>query len=131
MAITDGHGLPIAVGIASGPRYEAALVTATLGQRFIRRQLDRLIGDRAYDNNALDAELRKHRVDMIAPHHPNVRNKTQDARKLRRYRRRWLVERFWSWLMKWRRLVTRYEHKAENFLGLVQLACAVILLRRL
>jgi transposase len=41
-----------------------------------------------------------------------------------------LIERFFSWLMRWRRLVTRYEHKAENFLGFVQLACAVILLRR-
>jgi transposase len=65
---------------------------------------------------------------MIAPHNP-THKKTQDARKLRRYRRRWLIERFWSWLMKWRRLVIRYEHKAENFLGLVQVACIVILLR--
>jgi transposase len=68
---------------------------------------------------------------MIAPHHPRVRNITQDARKLRRYRRRWLIERFFAWLMRWRRLVTRYEHKAENLLGFVHLACAVILLRRL
>jgi transposase len=32
--------------------------------------------------------------------------------------------------MRSRRLVTRYEHKAENFLAFLQLACAVILLRR-
>ena len=89
----------------------------------------RLIGDKAYDSNKLDAALRKKGIDMIAPHHPLVRNKTQDGRKLRRYRRRWLIERFWAWLMKWRRLVTRYEHKAENFLGLIQVACIVILLR--
>jgi transposase len=66
---------------------------------------------------------------MIAPHNPTHR-KTQDARKLRRYRRRWLIERVFSWLMKSRRLVIRYEHKAENFLAFLELACAVILLRR-
>jgi transposase len=130
MAIADRHGLPIAIGIASGPRHEAKLVSETLSQRFVRGRLLRLIGDKAYDSNGLDAELAKRGIDMIAPHHPTHTTKTQDARKLRRYRRRWLIERFWSWLMRWRRLVTRYEHKAENFLALIQLACAVILLRR-
>lgn len=130
MAVADGNGLPIAVGIASGPRHEATLVVDTLGQRFVRGRLLRLIGDKAYDSNRLDAELQQHGIDMIAPHHPTHTTKTQDGRKLRRYRRRWLIERFFSWLMKWRRLVTRYEYKPENFLALVQLACAVILMRR-
>ena len=106
------------------------LVVDTLGQRFVRGRLLRLIGDKAYDSNRLDAELQQRGIDMIAPHHPLHKTKTQDGRKLRRYRRRWLIERFFSWLMKWRRLVTRYEYKPENFLALVQLACAVILLRR-
>ena len=130
MAIADRNGLPLAVGIASGPRHEATLVVDTLGQRFVRGRLIRLIGDKAYDSNRLDAELAAQGIDMIAPNHVNRLEQTQDRRKLPRYRRRWLIERFFSWLMRWRRLVTRYEHKAENFLGFVQLACAVILLRR-
>jgi transposase len=129
MAIADRRGLPIAVGIASGPRAEVQLVEATLGQRFVRGQLLRLIGDRAYDSNQLDEALRARGIDMIAPNQITRRRQTQDRRKLRRYKRRWLVERFWAWLMKWRRLVTRYEHKAENFLGLIHVACIVILLR--
>ena len=84
----------------------------------------------AYDSDPLDASLRKRGIDMIAPQHPRRRRKSQDDRKLRRYRRRWMIERVFAWLMRSRRLVTRYEHKAENFLGFVQLACAVILLRR-
>jgi len=130
MAVADGNGLPLAVGIASGPRHEAKLVVETLAQRFVRGRLVRLIGDKAYDSNSLDADLRRHGIDMIAPNLSTRREQNQDLRKLRRYRRRWLVERLFSWLMKSRRLVTRYEHKAENFLGFVQLACAVILLRR-
>jgi transposase len=130
MAVADRHSLPIAVGIASGQRHEATLVIETLGQRFVRDRLVRLIGDKAYDSNPLDAELTEMGIDMIAPNHVTRTEQTQDRRKLPRYKRRWLIERFFSWLMRWRRLVTRYEYKSENFLGLVQLACAVILLRR-
>ncbi len=130
MAIADGRGTPIAIGIASGPRHEAKLVEETLARRFVRGRLLRLIGDKAYDSNGLDAALRKKGIDMIAPHHPTHTTKTQDERKLRRYKRRWLVERVFAGLMRSRRLVIRYEHKAENFLGFLELACVVILLRR-
>ena len=91
----------------------------------------RLIGDRAYDSDPLDAQLAARGVDMIAPNLCTRKQQTQDLRKLRRYKRRWLIERLFAWLMRSRRLVTRYECKAENFLGLVQLACARILWSRL
>ena len=68
---------------------------------------------------------------MIAPNNPRRRRMTQDMRKMPRYRRRWHIERLFAWLMRSQRLVTRYEFKAENFLGLVQLACARMLWRRL
>ena len=130
MAVADRHGLPIAVGIASGQRHEAKLVVETLRARFVDELPRRLIGDKAYDSNPLDAELADMGVDMIAPNHSTRKHQTQDRRKLRRYKRRWLIERVFAWLMRSRRLVTRYEHNAENFLGFLQLACAVILLRR-
>src|ERR1700691_523753 len=55
----------------------------------------------------------------------------QDGRALRRYRRRWKIERLFAWLHNYRRIVIRWEYYPENFLGMVQLACAVILLRHL
>lgn len=131
MAVADRHGLPLAVGIASGPRHEARLVLDTLKARFTDELPDRLIGDRAYDSDPLDAELAALGVEMIAPNLSTRKQQSQDLRKLRRYRRRWLVERLFAWLMRSRRLVTRYEWKAENFLGFVQLACAQILWSRL
>jgi transposase len=131
MAVADRHGLPIACGIASGPRHEATLVVDTLKARFVKQLPRRLIGDKAYDSNKLDAELAAVGVDMIAPNHSTRLQQTQDRRKLPRYKRRWLIERLFAWLMRSRRLVTRYEHQAHNFLGFVQLACAAVLLRRL
>ena len=132
MAVADRSGLPIAVGIESGQRNEQKLVVGTLKKSFLRKQLPKiLIGDKAYDSDPLDAELAAMGIEMISPHHPRRRRKTQDGRKLRRYKRRWKVERLFAWIFRFRRLVTRYEEKAENYLGLLQLACAQILLRRL
>lgn len=132
MAVADRSGLPIAVGIESGQRNEQKLVVGTLKRSFLRNALPKiLIGDKAYDSDPLDRELAAMGIEMISPHHPRRRRKTQDARKLRRYKRRWKVERLFAWIFRFRRLVTRYEEKSENFLGLVQLACAQILWRQL
>jgi transposase len=133
MAMADGNGLPIAIGIAGGPRHEAPLALETLGNRFVRGQLVRLIGDKAYDSKPLEKALDKRGIALLAPLRGGIRatrSRKLDGRVMRRYKHRWLIERFFSWLMRWRRLVTRYEHKAENFLGFVELATALILLRR-
>lgn len=132
MAVADRSGLPLAVGIESGQRNEQKLVVGTLKKSFLKKQLPKiLIGDKAYDSDPLDRELAAMGIEMISPHHPRRRRKTQDGRKLRRYKRRWKVERLFAWIFRFRRLVTRYEQKAENFLGLLQLACAQILWRQL
>ena len=131
MAVADRHGLPIAIGIAPGQRGETKLVRDTLRASFLKVLPKRLIGDRAYDSDGLDAELKDLGIEMIAPHNPTRKRITQDGRPLRRYRRRWHVERLFAWMMRFRRLVTRYEHHSRNFLGFVKLACLVILLRRL
>ena len=53
---------------------------------------------------------------MIAPHRSN-RSKppTQDRRRLSRYMRRWLVERFFAWIQWQRRILVRWEYHAQNF----------------
>jgi transposase len=53
---------------------------------------------------------------MIAPHRRNRKKpKIQDGRKLRRYKRRWKIEWLFAWLENFRRLVVRYERRAENY----------------
>jgi len=133
MAIADRHGLPVAVHVASASPNEATLVEPTLQRRFLRETPERLIGDKAYDSDPLDQRIREHlRVEMIAPHRWNrSRPVTQDGRALRRYRRRWKIERLFAWFHNYRRIVIRWEYYPENFLGMVQLACVVILLRHL
>jgi transposase len=89
-----------------------------------------LIGDKAYDSDPLDEELREQGIEMIAPHKSNRRKApTQDGRRLRRYKRRWKVERLFSWLQKFRRIGRRFDFHDENYLGFVHLGCIKILLR--
>ncbi len=133
MAISDGHGLPLAVHVASASPHETKLVEPTLQRRFLAETPERLIGDRAYDSDPLDAQIRERfGVELVAPHNSTrSRKATQDGRVLRRYRRRWKIERLFAWLHNFRRVVIRWEYYPENFLGMVQLACAIILLRYL
>ena len=130
MAITDRSGLPLAAHLESASPGEVTLVKATLSKRFTREKPQRLIGDKAYDSDPLDGALAQIGVNLIAPHKINrVKKKTQDGRELRRYKRRWKMERFFAWLGNFRRIVVRYEYYAKNYLGFVQLACIIILLR--
>ena len=130
MAMADRAGLPIAIHLESASPHEVTLVEATLASRFIEAKPERLIGDRAYDSDPLDERLREQGIEMIAPHRRNrIKPKTQDGRKLRRFKRRWKIERLNAWLQNFRRITVRYERKVENFLGLVHLACILILLK--
>jgi transposase len=68
---------------------------------------------------------------LIAPHRGNrTREATQDGRALRRYRRRWKIERLFAWLNKFKRVITRWDRCAERYTAFVHLAFSMILLRR-
>jgi transposase len=132
MGLTDAFGLPIAVDATSASPHEVTLVDDTLDACFLKDVPDKITGDRAYDSDKLDEHLAKERgVEMIAPHKVNRRKAaTQDGRVLRRYKKRYKVERLFAWLQNFRRLVVRYEYHLENFLAMIRLGCVIILLRR-
>ena len=94
MAIVDRHGLPLSVSTHAANHHEVRLVQLCFDFYMIEAKPENLIGDRAYDSDPLDEELRNDGIEMIAPHRSN-RSKppTQDRRRLSRYTRRWLVER--------------------------------------
>ena len=126
MAVADAAGVPLAVYVASASPHEV-----TLDRCFTNELPKRLIGDKAYDSDKLDAKLHEDwGIEMIAPNRRN-RRKTQGGRALRRYRRRWKVERLFAWLQNFRRLVVRYEFHADKFLAMAQLGCITILLNHL
>ena len=92
MAIVDRHGLPLSVSTHAANHHEVRLVQLCFDFYMIEAKPKTLVGDRAYDSDPLDDELRKDGIEMVAPHRSNRRKRaTQDGRRLRRYARRWLV----------------------------------------
>jgi transposase len=119
------------VYVESATPPEVKLSTSTQLQMILPEAPQNLIGDNAYDSDKLDAELREYGIELIAPHRSNRKNTTQDLRRMRRYRRRWKIERLFAWLQNFRRLVVCYERYAENFLKMLYLGCCLILLRHI
>jgi transposase len=131
MVLVDARGLPVAVDTAPANHAENRLVQQLFDFMLPSQTPERVIGDKAYDSDALDAELAKGGVELISPHRSNRRpeNKTQDGRPLRRYKRRWTVERTIAWLQNFRRLCIRWERSAVLFQGLLHFTCAIMLLK--
>jgi transposase len=132
VVIAADNSLPLAVRVQSASPRESQLVEEVLGGSFLEELPARLIGVRAYDSDPLDQRFKaEYDIELIAPYRERGRTKTQDGRMLRRYKKRWRVERLFAWLHWFRRLVARYEYHIENFLGFAHLACMMLLLKHL
>jgi transposase len=129
MAIVDAHGLPIGLRVCTAGEHEVKQAEASVVSCWTKSLPERLIADRAFDSDALDRALAEFGLDMIVPHRKNRKHRTQDGRKLRRYKRRWKVERFFSWLGNFRRLLVRHERRVANYEGFAHIATIIILVR--
>ena len=132
MVVGDGQGVPLGVQLVEASPAEVTLVGHALEgvARPLRRKIRRLIADRAYDSDSLRAHMEARGIELICPHRRGRRKKArQDGRKLRRYRRRWKIERTFAWLGNFRRLVVRYERHPEIYEAFFHLACLLITLR--
>ena len=130
MAVTDAGGAVLSIAVFAAAPHEVTLVEPTLEQRFVEQLPEKLIGDKAYDSDTLDEALAEKGIDLIAPHRTGRKKAaTQDRRKLRRYKRRWKVERFFAWLFNYRRCIVRHEYKAQNFKAVLLLASVMIYLK--
>ena len=132
MVLADAGGLPLSIDVASASKAEVKLIEPLLNAAATREVPNKLIYDKAADCDALRDRLARRNIDLISPHRKNrVRRKTQDGRKLRRYRRRWKIERTVSWLQAFRRLLVRHEFYWSLYHGFATLACIVMAVRRL
>ena len=130
LAIVDCHGLPRSVSMPAANHQEVTLVQLNFDFSMLEAKPEHRIGDRASDRDGLDDDLKQAGVTMMAPHRSTRKLKTQDGRRLRRYQRPWLVERFLAWLQWKRRLLIRWEYYAANFLGSVPLPCITMPLKQ-
>jgi len=140
MVVVDGRGVPLGNYLHSASPAEVKLAETTLATIRVgrshhagrpRQKPTRVIADKAYDSDPLRKRLRQRGIELICPHKRNrVRPATQDGRALRRYRRRWIVERTNAWLGNFRRLVVRYDRSLTIYGAFFHIACLMIVLRR-
>jgi hypothetical protein len=92
VAVAAGNTLTLAVSVQSTSPAACKLVEEVLAGSFLDQLPARLIGDKAYDSDKLDQQLKEeYCIEMISPNRRN-RGKTQDRRKIRRYKKCWKVE---------------------------------------
>ena len=132
--VTDGRGVPLAVVPAAADAAEVDLAEpalADLPAGVARPAGVPVVADKGYDSDPLRERLRAAGFTLVSPHRKNrTKPLTNDGRRLRRYRRRWLVERTNAWLQNFRRVAVRWERFSYVYHGFVQLACALIALSR-
>jgi transposase len=131
MVLVDGQGLPLGVWLESASPHEVTLAETTLAEVRVprpkgrpRQKPERVIADTAYDSDPLRQRLHQRGIELIAPYRENNQQRRyEDGRKLRRYQRRWIVERTNSWLGQFRRLLVRHEHLLSTYRAFFYLAC--------
>jgi len=132
MAVADAHGLPIALYTEAASPAEVTLAECTIENRHVSAAPFLVVADKAYDSDPLRERMADRGMILIAPHRAGrVRPSYNDGRRLRRYSKRWKIERLFAWLHNFRRLVVRYEYHADNFNAFLELGAAIILLRHL
>ena len=138
MVLVDGQGIPLGVLLSPANRAEAQLAEETLAQVAVPRVGPgrpkqnplRIVADRGYDSHQLWERLKQRGIQLIVPHRKKRKVPYQDGRCLRRYRRRWIIERTNAWLHNFRHLVTRYDNKIASYRAFVYAACMLITLRQ-
>jgi transposase len=125
--------VPLAVAVAGANRHDMKLVRVTLEQIVVVRptptaeQPHGLCLDKGYDYDEVRATVAEFGFTA------HIRSRGEEAQALKREAgaraRRWVVERAHSWLNRFRRLLIRWDKKAENYLGFLHFACALLAFR--
>lgn len=131
--VTDAQGVPLGSAVAAANVSETALVQEALDDVPISiPDGTKIVADSGYDSDPLRDDLAEQGLELVSPHRRNrVRPSRNDGRVLRRYRRRYVVERTNAWLHCFRRLAHRWERYTFIYEGFLRLACILLASYRL
>ena len=130
--LTDQRGTPLSAVITGANVHDMKAIMDTLDSTAIGRPRStpyhpqHLCLDKGYDFPEIEMGVVKRKYV------PHIRHKGENLDDIVKCHqpKRWVVERSASWLNRFRKLLVRFEKKAENYLGLVQLACSITVYRR-
>lgn len=132
--LTEQEGIPIAAVISAANKHDMKMLKETLEAKIVRRPKPRRLGkqnlclDKGYDYPEIRRMVKSKRYTGHIKERGVKDERCPAGRK--HPARRWVVERTNGWHNQFRGLLIRWERKSENYLGLVQFACAIICFRR-
>ena len=127
MLMIDGNGTPLSAFTLSANQAEVNALETLVDTRVMKKKPKRMLYDKAADADWVRERLAARGIELICPHRRGRKKPpTQDGRPLRRYKRRYKVERTISWLHGFRRLRVRYERRDDIHEAFMSVACAVI-----
>ena len=150
--LTDKKGIPLSTVISPASTHDIKVVTDVVDNTIIkrpktssrsklksrrRRRLQHLCLDKGYKSEQEEQKLLTRRYILHIPIKKKKKKRGEESEEIaipnrKRYSpKRWVVERTNSWHNRFRKLFTRYEKKDENYLGLVQFSCSIIIYRKL
>src|SRR4051812_11639201 len=149
--LTDKNGIPLSAIISSTSTHDIKTVTDVIDNSIIKQSFvsnkpkkgmkqrrpyhHHLCLDRAYNSKPIENEIIKRGYVPHIPYKRKRGQKKEDKTYQKKYsyakNKRWVVERTNSWHNRFRKLFTRYEKKVENYLGLIQLSCSIIIYKKI
>ena len=120
-ALADAKGRLIAILLTGGEAHDCPVA-----ERLIRRvkPSKRMLGDKAYDSAELREELHERGIKSVIPNRSNRKQPFSFSKRL--YKLRWQIESAFNRLKDFRRIATRYDKLARNYLASVCLAAALV-----
>jgi transposase len=131
--LTEGNGVPIGLAIEGANRNDMKLVRETIENIVVDRpkpteeKPQGMCMDKGYDYQEVRDTIKEFGFTA------HIRSRGEEAKALKQEAgekaRRWVVERSHSWMNRFRRILIRWEKKAENYAAFLHFACALIALR--
>ncbi len=129
--LVDAAGGPLSLAVAGANVHDTKLLALTLESIVVERPdtgIQHLCLDKGYDNPTGHGAVAIHGYQG---HIRRIGEEKLDWDGVKRFpARRWVVERTLAWLSKCRAILVRYDKKVSNYIGLIQLACALLWYRR-
>ena len=121
--VVNGLGLPVELQLTPGQAADITQAESLLQDH----AFDAVLGDKGYDSKKLIDFIHNRSAQAVIPPRSNLKDQREFDRHL--YKERNLVERFINRIKQFRRVATRYEKTARNFLAFVQVAAITVLLQ--
>jgi putative transposase len=128
--LTEANGIPLAIVVAGANRNDFKLARETIESIIIdrpkptRSEPQGLCLDKGYDYDEVRELANEFRFTA------HIRRRGEEARAIKKAAgfkaRRWVVERSHSWMNRFRRILVRWEKRADTYVAMLHLACALI-----